>query len=138
MKNFTLLCAAFLMYGIATAQNSNQTTSLPEKIQIDQFQTELLEIKQSKPSKYALLDAYIAKGVQIVHLENANNKAVVLSEIPLKDKTQHISISDFLYYAQNFELNPYVFVWRPQTQRQIFRLEGTDYYVVIPAQSDLK
>ena len=132
MKNYLLVLA--IMYG---GISGIKAQSEEKPLTIDSYRVELNEKKISNPGYYKLYEAYNQEKLTVFQKEIDPKNVEVLSEIPLRDKINTISIAEFLTMIKG-EYDPYVFAWFPSVERKYFRLKDTNYIVVVPSQSDLK
>ena len=108
-----------------------------KKTTIDAYSQELDEMEKVNPGKLALIEKYKEHGLLIMEAQGEPKNTVTVNQIPLRDKGKSLTIKEFLKLSKSKKFNPYVLAWFPGVERQSFRLEGTQYIVIIPSQKDL-
>ena len=122
---------------LAGFQAVAQETGVEKVTSIESYASQLSEMQISNPGKFELVQKYGDHKLTIIERINDPKNLQVVAEIPLRKKGTSLTIAEFLILSKEENFNPYILAWFPSIERQYFRLEGTDFLVVIPSQKDL-
>lgn len=117
-----------------------QVMSIGEQKVLDVYgQNQFNEMKANNPGMLAVLGGFAEHGFSIEQNTNPKyNSAEQLTQVPLRSKTgDAIPVQDFItaYTGGNFNILNYGFM--PSKTTQVYRLQGTDYLLVIDRQETI-
>ncbi|MDG1332785.1 MAG: hypothetical protein P8P74_10665 [Crocinitomicaceae bacterium] len=96
------------------------------------------EMVSTNPGQIELLEKYAVYGFHVVDAEDKYDVFPELTEVPLRSKSNNsITIQAFLQAYNSGNFNPLNYSFFPGKEIQVFRLQGTDFVILIDNQSNI-
>lgn len=133
MKKLLAFCAVFVCTFSVLGQTNG--ASMIKSVYGENHYNEMVS---TNPGQIELLEKYAVHGFHIVDAEDKYNAFPELNEISLRAKSNStITIQSFLQIYNSGSFNPLNYGFFPGAETQIFRLQGTDFVIVIDNQSSI-
>lgn len=133
MKKLLAFCALCVCASTVFGQSS--ATTMIKDVYGESHYSEMLT---SNSGKLELLEKYALHGFHVVASEDKYDSFPELTEVALRSKvTSTVSVQSFLQAYNSGSFNPLMYSFFPGSEAQVFRLQGTDWVILIDNQETI-